>query len=772
MNTEQIAAEIVRLEQEILNLRQPELIEKDALALFAVIHQHPDILPEEEVYRVHFIHSQALWLQGDNQPALDIALRILAWAQHSGNIPFLVRAYVHCGALYRNLGDFQQSEDSFITALEISNQSGYKDLLSAVMGGFGQLYKAMHLYEKAIEYLLYALELAELNGASRRAVSWSGILGLTYDDLGQYQQAIQYYKKAIEISEEHHYTGSIATWSGNVGVSYMNISDYVQALHYYQKALHINEEMGSTDSIAINIGNIGNVYFCLGEYESALEYFHRALALYEREEYLQGIADCTGNIGNVYVQIKEYERAVEYYNRNIAINKQIGYRHGIANNTGNLGSAYTQMGEFTAALEHLTAALTLHQEMGYKHSTALWFGAIGTVYAHQEFEGYDPARAAEYLLKALAICQEEGIRKDEYEFHKSLSELYRQMGQWQEFAEHYKSYRDIEHEVITTESRKQAAQMDYERKVAERDKQMAIERAETRARLDEQEKLILNILPHSIAERLLRKETLIVDQYEGVSILFMDLVNFTRIATLAPPKQLIYLLNTIFSTADTITRHHGLEKIKTIGDAYMAVAGAPREQHDHARRAAGAALDLLESINHLSITMPEELGDASWLTNIGALQVRIGLHCGPAIGGVIGDTKYTFDLWGDTVNTAARMESHGEPGKIHVSEEFLQELFMGRKERLMVNGEWLMEEANDSSSSTITPSPLTTNNSPSTITPSPLTTTPSPLTINNSPLTTNNSPSTINNLPLTIIPRGEMPIKGKGKMKTYFLEKA
>ena len=112
-------------------------------------------------------------------------------------------------------------------------------------------------------------------------------------------------------------------------------------------------------------------------------------------------------------------------------------------------------------------------------------------------------------------------------------------------------------------------------------------------------------------------------------------------------------------------------------------------------------------------------------------------------GGIVGENRFVYDIYSDSVNTAARMESHGEPGKIHVSEEFLKELFMERKERLMVNGEWLMEEADNVSA----------------------------LTTNNSPLTINHSPLTINNLPLTIIPRGEMEIKGKGTMQTYFLEK-
>ena len=177
----------------------------------------------------------------------------------------------------------------------------------------------------------------------------------------------------------------------------------------------------------------------------------------------------------------------------------------------------------------------------------------------------------------------------------------------------------------------------------------------------------------------------------------------------------------------------------------MAVAGAPVAQADHALRAARAAVMLLDRMQNLVVTFPDSYGDRSWIASIPEIQVRIGLHCGSAAAGVVGENKFAYDLWGDAVNTASRMESHGEPGKIHVSEEFLKKLFMERNQWLMDNGEWLMEEADNFSS----------------------------FTTNNSPLTTNNHSSfTINNLPLTIIPRGEMDIKGKGTMKTYFLEKS
>jgi len=167
------------------------------------------------------------------------------------------------------------------------------------------------------------------------------------------------------------------------------------------------------------------------------------------------------------------------------------------------------------------------------------------------------------------------------------------------------------------------------------------------------EALLENMLPKSIAERLKREPGPIADGYDAVTVLFADIVGFTPLSETMSPAELVKLLNQIFSEFDGLARRHGLEKIKTIGDAYMVVGGVPAARGDHARAVAAMAVDMRSAVTRLSE---------------GKLQLRIGMHSGPAVAGVIGTAKYSYDLWGDTVNTASRMESHGAPGEIHVSE--------------------------------------------------------------------------------------------------------
>ncbi len=176
------------------------------------------------------------------------------------------------------------------------------------------------------------------------------------------------------------------------------------------------------------------------------------------------------------------------------------------------------------------------------------------------------------------------------------------------------------------------------------------------------ERLLLNVLPSSIAERLKQGESLIADSFPEVTVLFADLVGFTTFSAQLPPAQVVRALDGIFSAFDELASRHSLEKIKTIGDAYMAVAGLPSPRPDHAAAAARMALDMQTALRRFN-----EQRQA-------ALQMRIGLNTGPVIAGIIGRHKFSYDLWGDTVNTASRMESHGEPGTIHITEATAQKL--------------------------------------------------------------------------------------------------
>jgi class 3 adenylate cyclase len=186
-----------------------------------------------------------------------------------------------------------------------------------------------------------------------------------------------------------------------------------------------------------------------------------------------------------------------------------------------------------------------------------------------------------------------------------------------------------------------------------------------RARESEQarsERLLLNVLPEPVAARLKNDEGVIADTFASVTVLFADIVGFTPLAERLPAEEVVAALDRVFGRWDELAARYGVEKIKTIGDAYMAASGVPLPRDDHAEAIAEMALAMRPALTNLA----EEAGPA--------LEVRIGIDTGPVVAGVIGRSKFIYDLWGDTVNTASRMEAHAPPGTIQVTERAYERL--------------------------------------------------------------------------------------------------
>lgn len=203
------------------------------------------------------------------------------------------------------------------------------------------------------------------------------------------------------------------------------------------------------------------------------------------------------------------------------------------------------------------------------------------------------------------------------------------------------------------------------------------------AEQEKSEDLLLKILPRPIAERLKGTPQTIADHFVAAPILFADVVEFTPLAQRLPPAEVVGILDQLFSQFDALVERHGLEKVKTIGDCYMAVAGVPDPRPDHARKAALLALDMRDVVA------------TSAVAGRPGLELRIGINSGPVVGGVIGTKWFLYDLWRDAVNTASRMESHGTPGEIQITRatyELLKDEFdCRRRGTIPIKGKGQME---------------------------------------------------------------------------------
>jgi tetratricopeptide (TPR) repeat protein len=648
--------------------------------------------------------------------ALEYYERSLKCFSELGNKNGMATTLSNMGIVYMQTSDYTRALEYYHQALSLFEELENKMGIARNTGNIGNIYFLLSEYQKALDYMTRALHLHEEMGNLTSVAANTGNIGIVYRHLSNYPKALEYMSRALALDEQLGNKAGIASGSGNIGLVYQNLSDYTKALEYYRRSLAMAEKLGNKAGVATNIGNIGNVYLLLADYPKALEYYTRARVLDQETGNKAGLAVHTGSIGQVYQNLADYPRALEYFQHALDINEELGNKAGVSTNIGHLGNVHLLLHNYDQALEYYQRALQIDEELGNKAGVAAHTAGIGAVYARREYKGYNPAKAEQYLLQATAMNQELGTKQYLYANHKVLAEFYEDTENWKQAYIHRTHFQELEKQVQSEEARQKAGQLDYERKNAMREKQIAVERA----RAEAVEMVLQNTLPPLIAERLIRKETFIADYYENVSVLFMDLVDFTGIAGHLKPRHLIYFLNSIFSEADAVVQRYGLEKIKTIGDAYMAVCGAPMANNQHALMAAQAALDMLDTMKTLTVKIPAHLADGMAKDSIGNIKVRIGIHCGEAIGGVIGDKKYSFDLWGVTVNTASRMESKGLMGHVHVSGDFVQELLntVSANTHLMPEQEIIIPDTK-----------------------------------------------------IKAIPRGIMDIKGKGAMQTYFLER-
>jgi len=477
-------------------------------------------------------------------------------------------------------------------------------------------------------------------------------------------------------------------------------ADYSQALLLADKGIDLAKNINHQTRINRIENNIGNIYLALADYPVALEYYRRALAFSEQQNDQHGVALSLNNIGNAYSRQSEYTNSLEYTTKALAIFTELNDIHGQALSIGNIGVVYSFIPDkLHLAFEYYQQSLALYEQIGNMDGIARNLGNLGELYSMKHFSEYDAGKAEEFLLKAISLL-EKMVRKDDLNGKIIyLVSLYEQEERWKDAYTYLSKANAVKDEIRNDQAIKQVHQLEQRKLIAERDKQQAVEHAKHEAT----EQLLHKVLPSSIATRMIAGEEKIADYYHSVSILFADIVGFTSLASEIPPDVVVDLLNHVFDVFDEIIKHYGCEKVKTIGDGYMAVSGAPEKCEDHAERLARAALDMQKDIH-----LPEEIREH--LPSGTKFNIRIGIHTGSAVCGVMGRERFVWDVYSDAVNTAARMESNGEPGKINVSKDFV---WLLRSRQRLTKG---IEE-------------------------------------------------------FTFIEREEIGIKGKGMMRTYFLEK-
>jgi adenylate cyclase len=551
--------------------------------------------------------------------------------------------------------------------------------------------------EKAIKLAEEAKALAHKLDFTRGEALAIKNIGIVYYYQQKFTDALTHWEQSLILFEKINDEEGVANILNNIAGIYMSKGVDDKALDYSFRSLAIAEKIKNDMRILSALGNIGSIYHNKKD-PRALDYLFRALSISKKE----GKPELYFNIGEVYFDLAEshsdkndsslaksyLSKAYAYYDSSILADSQ-GPSTPYAYN--GKGKFYLKKGLFEESLANHQKALSIAEKLEDKINVFRAYYGLGNAY----FTTKQMEKAIASYRKAQDNAEETEVT-DVAELYNDMSVAYEKKGDMSNSLEFQKLYAAKQKEIFDIAEKAKLDNItlnDFDRqkdKVSLLTKQKKIEqqakygyagglfailiivvilfrnykdKVRTNKLLDKQkvqiEGLLLNILPAEVAKELQHTGKATPTHYENVSVLFSDFKGFTTIADKMSPSELVSQLNTCFMAFDNIVEKYGLEKIKTIGDAYMCAGGIPMPNDVHSLNIVKAALEIQEWIRNNNEQRALK-GQEPW-------DIRIGIHNGPLVAGVVGKKKYAYDIWGSTVNIASRMESNGEPGRVNLS---------------------------------------------------------------------------------------------------------
>lgn len=495
--------------------------------------------------------------------------------------------------------------------------------------------------------------------------------------------AVASFEKALSILDPLTEQDQIARIANNMGVAYHTKADYPNALYWYRKSMDAREQANDMTGVARVAGNIGILYSSLGDIVRARSFYERSLAISTTLNDPEGIVRSTVALGNMFVREGDLDQAVPLLTDGMNRCKDLGIDREWLTAASSLAAVLRQKEDYQAAIDLVDTAMTAAVNMGLKREQIL-LSIARSLASYKINHGTDDIESLKDLVTEARTLE---LANEEKDIHKELYSIYKEQGDAVNALKYHEEWVLVRDKIASDDRQRQLVLLEAEQRIREEQQ-----------RMEEHQRLLYNMLPTAIAKRLLTGEQEIADSFENICVLFTDIVGFTQRASELSVEELLALLNGLFSDFDSIVRANGVTKIKTIGDAYMAIAGAPEvlEPIEAAKRIAHTAINLVSAA--------------------GSVNIRAGIHIGPAAAGVIGTERMVWDIWGDAVNVAARMEQTSTAGRIQVSEEFA---------RILSNNASPVLEGTD---------------------------------------------IVINTPPFRMRMRGTIEVKGKGEMKTFWLE--
>ena len=598
-----------------------------------------------------------------------------------------------------SIGEYQDAIDVYNKCVdaEYEKPKPNADIISECLSNIGVCYYYTSDYISAIEWYEKAMKYDQENGNIEQLANNLNNIGYVYKILGQYKKAIEYYEKTIQIDEALGRGKNLAKTLNNIGQVYRAGGEYDKAIEYLERSLRIKQNLGDSSGMATTLNNIGLVYNAWKKYDIAIMSFEEALNLDQLLNNERGMANRLNNLGLTNYYLEEYDEALAFFHQALDVHtklKDIG-QSGIQYN--NIGASYLNKGDIEQAVVFLQKARQIFQDLGKQSELAAVLSKFGDIYLSTG----DYKKSEKYLMMSTEISKKINSRNQTKTNYQRFSDLYAKMGNYAQSLEYYKKYTDLKDTIFTEKAHQQIT--DFEIKYETEKKDIEIKLLKTNEEIrnlkfkkekiyrlsliggvillillasvifyslrqkikdnriiseekGKSDKLLMNILPAGVANELKEQGKTEPRLFNNVTVCFTDIVDFTEISAKMEPRLLIAELNEIFTAFDNIVESHHCERIKTIGDSFMAVCGLPDEDPLHAENIIRSAVDMIQFLEKKNLE-----SKIDW-------KIRVGIHTGDVIAGVVGIKKYIYDLFGDTINTASRMECNAETMRINVSE--------------------------------------------------------------------------------------------------------
>ncbi len=511
-----------------------------------------------------------------------------------------------------------------------------------------------------------------------------------------YKEVLDYWTQSLQTFEAIQDTLGIANMSSNLGVAYYDQGGLAKALEYDLQSLSFSERLGDPVRITSALLNIGTVYIQMTDYDKALEYYEQVEPYLPSLNNIQLQSAYLWGLGEVYGKKDDHENALRYYNEALIISKDTpDYAHILTA----IGKEEREIGNVQKAIEYFDLAYKTAKESDQPLDQVQTLLALGNTYKDS-----DPKKALKVYKNAEILAIEIDTDEELRDIYQGMALAYDTAGDYKNAYAYQNKYLDLKDKIfnIETDDKIRGLQFDFdldkkedEIGLLEQEAQIAELQAKRQKyviygtilslilvfviaigsykrflyvkktnKIIEEEKnrsenLLLNILPDETALELKQFGKVKAKKFESVTVMFTDFKGFTSYSQNLSPELLVKTVDYYFSKFDAIMDKYDLEKIKTIGDAYMCAGGLPFPTEDHPVKMVQAAFEIAQVMEEAKSNTDKD---------IVPFEVRIGINTGTIIAGVVGTRKFAYDIWGDTVNVAARMESLSEPGKVNVSQ--------------------------------------------------------------------------------------------------------